>query len=112
MAIIANIFIDQGADFSITVNVADVDGTTLDLAGYTAAAQMRKTYESSSSSAAFTTSISSPTTDGQVTLSLTDTVTNALSPGRYVYDLVVTSGGGLKTRVVEGQAVVTPGVTR
>lgn len=112
MAIIANIFIDQGADFSITVNVADVDGTTLDLAGYTAAAQMRKTYESSSSSAAFTTSISNPTTDGQVTLSLTDTVTNALSPGRYVYDLVVTSGGGLKTRVVEGQAVVTPGVTR
>ena len=112
MAIIANIFIDQGADFSVTVNVADVDGTTLDLAGYSAAAQMRKTYESSSSSASFTTAISNPTTDGQVTLSLTDTVTNALSPGRYVYDLVVTSGGGLKTRVVEGQAVVTPGVTR
>ena len=112
MAIIANIFIDQGVDFSVTVNVADVDGTTLDLAGYSAAAQMRKTYESSSSSASFTTAISNPTTDGQVTLSLTDTVTNALSPGRYVYDLVVTSGGGLKTRVVEGQAVVTPGVTR
>ncbi len=112
MAIIANIFIDQGADFSVTVNVADVDGTTLDLAGYTAAAQMRKTYESTSTTATFTTAISSPTTDGQVTLSLTDTITNAISPGRYVYDLVVTSGGGLKTRVVEGQAVVTPGVTR
>ena len=112
MAIIANIFIDQGADFAITVNVADVDGTTLDLASYTAAAQMRKTYESSNTSGTFTTSISSPTTDGQVTLSMTDTVTTALSPGRYVYDLVVTSGGGLKTRVVEGQAIVTPGVTR
>ena len=84
----------------------------MDLAGYTAAAQMRKTYESTSTSATFTTAISSPTTDGQVTLSLTDTITNAISPGRYVYDLVVTSGGGLKTRVVEGQAVVTPGVTR
>ena len=42
MAIIANIFIDQGADFSITVNVADVDGTSLNLSGYTAAAQIRK----------------------------------------------------------------------
>ena len=41
-----------------------------------------------------------------------DRVTTALSPGRYVYDLVVTSGAGLKTRVVEGQAIVTPGVTR
>jgi hypothetical protein len=110
MAIIANIFIDQGADFSITVNVADVDGTTLNLTGYTAAAQMRKTYESSSVSATFGTSIAAA--DGQVTLSLTDTVTNALSPGRYVYDLNVTSSGGVTTRVVEGQAIVTPGVTR
>jgi hypothetical protein len=45
-------------------------------------------------------------------LTVTDTVTTALSPGRYVYDLIVTSSGGLKTRVVEGQAIVTPGVTR
>ena len=73
---------------------------------------MRKTYESSSASATFTTAISNPTTDGQVTLTMTDTVTTALSPGRYVYDLIVTSSVGLKTRVVEGQAIVTPGVTR
>tara|TARA_B110000444_G_C18667746_1_gene513768 strand:+ start:176 stop:508 length:333 start_codon:yes stop_codon:yes gene_type:complete len=110
MAIIANIFIDQGADFAITVNVADVDGTTLNLTGYTAAAQMRKTYESSSVSATFGTAIAA--SDGQVTLSLTDSITTALSPGRYVYDLVVTSSGSLSTRVVEGQAIVTPGVTR
>ena len=110
MAIIANIFIDQGADFSITVDVSDANGNQLNLTGYTAAAQMRKTYESSSVSATFTTSIAAA--DGQVTLSLTDTVTTALSPGRYVYDLVVTDGSSLSTRVVEGQAIVTPGVTR
>ena len=112
MAIIANIFIDQGADFSITVDVSDVNGNQLNLAGYTAAAQIRKTYESSTLSATFTTAISNPTTDGQVTLSLTDTITKALSPGRYVYDLVVTDGSSISTRVVEGQAIVTPGVTR
>tara|TARA_Y100000022_G_scaffold31774_1_gene25040 strand:+ start:5496 stop:5831 length:336 start_codon:yes stop_codon:yes gene_type:complete len=110
MAIIANIFIDQGADFSITVDVSDANGNQLNLTGYTAAAQMRKTYESSSVSATFTTSIAAA--DGQVTLTLTDTVTTALSPGRYVYDLVVTDGSSLSTRVVEGQAIVTPGVTR
>ena len=110
MAIIANIFIDQGADFSITVDVSDANGNQLNLTGYSAAAQMRKTYESSSISATFTTSIAAA--DGQVTLSLTDTVTTALSPGRYVYDLVVTDGSSLSTRVVEGQAIVTPGVTR
>jgi len=39
-------------------------------------------------------------------------VTSALQAGRYVYDLNIESGGGVKTRVIEGQAVVTPGVTR
>ena len=51
MAIIANLFIDQGTDFSITVDVTDAAGTALNLSGYTAAAQIRKTYASSAISA-------------------------------------------------------------
>jgi len=43
---------------------------------------------------------------------LTDTQTSAIEAGRYVYDLVITDGSGSKSRVVEGQATVTPGVTR
>ena len=45
-------------------------------------------------------------------MSLTDTQTKALDSGRYVYDLNITSSGGKTTRVVEGQAIITPGVTR
>lgn len=110
MAILANIFIDQGTDFSITVDVTDSAGDVLDLTGYTSSAQIRKTYSSSSVSETFTTSISAAV--GQVTLSLNDTQTTGLESGRYVYDLNVTSSGGQTTRVVEGQAIVTPGVTR
>ena len=110
MAIIANLFIDQGTDFSVTVDVTDTDGSVLDLDGYTASAQIRKTYTSSNVSATFGTSIAA--VSGQVTLSLSDTVTAGLSPGRYVYDLNIESSGGQVTRVVEGQAIVTPGVTR
>ena len=110
MAILANIFIDQGTDFSITVDVTDSAGDVLDLTGYTSSAQIRKTYSSSSVSETFTSSISAAA--GQVTLSLNDTQTTGLESGRYVYDLNVTSGGGQTTRVVEGQAIVTPGVTR
>ena len=110
MAIIANIYIDQGTDFSITVDVTDSAGEILELSGYTAAAQIRKTYSSSSVSASFSTSIAEST--GQVTLSLTDTQTTGLESGRYVYDLNITSGVGVVTRVIEGQAIVTPGVTR
>lgn len=110
MAIIANLFIDQGTDFSVTVDVTDTDGSVLDLDGYSASAQIRKTYASSSVSATFGTSISA--SNGQVTLTLSDTVTAGLSAGRYVYDLNIESSGGQVTRVVEGQAIVTPGVTR
>ena len=110
MAILANIFIDQGTDFSITVDVTDSAGDILDMTNYTSAGQIRKTYSSSTVSATFTTSINAAA--GQVTISLTDTQTSALQAGRYVYDLNIESGGGVKTRVIEGQAVVTPGVTR
>ena len=97
MAIIANIFIDQGTDFSITVDVTDSTGDALNMSGYTA-------------SATFGTSIAE--NSGQVTLTLSDSQTTALESGRYVYDMNITSGGGQTTRVVEGQAIVTPGVTR
>ena len=51
MAIIANIFIDQGTDFSITVDVTDSTGDALNMSGYSASAQIRKTYSSSTASA-------------------------------------------------------------
>ena len=110
MAILANIFIDQGADFSITVDVTDSSGDVLNMSGYSAAAQIRKTYSSATASGTFTCTVQEA--GGQVTMALTDTQTTALEAGRYVYDMTVTSGGGNKTRVVEGQAIVTPGVTR
>ena len=40
---------------------------------------------------------------GQVTLTLTDTQTDGLTAGRYVYDLNITKVPGQTTRVVEGQ---------
>jgi len=110
MAIIANLYIDQGTDFSITVDVTDSAGEILELDGYTAAAQIRKTYSSSTVSATFATSIADLA--GQVTISLTDTQTSAIEAGRYVYDLNITSDAGVVTRVIEGQAIITPGVTR
>ena len=111
MAIIANLFIDQGTDFTVTVDVSDATGGVLDLTGYSTAAQIRKTYGSSNVSAIFTKTTGTQS-QGKVTMSLTDTQTSGLSAGRYVYDLNITSGAGVTTRVVEGQAIITPGVTR
>jgi hypothetical protein len=35
-----------------------------------------------------------------------------LTPGRQIFDLVITSPTGIVTRVVEGIIVISPGVTR
>tara|TARA_R100001509_G_C4739059_1_gene172567 strand:+ start:10 stop:342 length:333 start_codon:yes stop_codon:yes gene_type:complete len=110
MASISNIFIDQGADFTTTVTVTDSNGDAVSLVGYSAAAQIRKSH-SSSTSTAFTASISNAS-GGEITITLSDTQTAALEAGRYVYDVLITASGGDKTRVVEGQVTVNPSVTR
>tara|TARA_B100000424_G_scaffold43059_1_gene29350 strand:- start:1485 stop:1820 length:336 start_codon:yes stop_codon:yes gene_type:complete len=111
MATISNIFIDQDADFATTVTIEDANDSALDLTNYTAAASLRKSYKSSSSTS-FTVAFVDPRTSGQITLSLTDVQTGALNEGRYVYDLVITDAVGEKTRVVEGIATIKPSVTR
>jgi len=46
MATKLNLFIDQGTDFSTTIEVADDEGTPIDLSTYTGRSQMRKHYTS------------------------------------------------------------------
>ena len=110
MASISNIFIDQGATFTTTVTVTDSSGSAVSLAGYSVAAQIRKTFLSASATA-FTASISNASS-GEITISLSPSQTAALEAGRFVYDVVITASGGTKTRVVEGQVTVNPSVTR
>jgi len=51
------------------------------------------------------------TTNGKFTLNLTVAETTALAAGQYVYDLEVTSPGGVVTRLLEGGFTVYEGVT-
>tara|TARA_Y100000592_G_scaffold3268_1_gene4717 strand:+ start:2983 stop:3351 length:369 start_codon:yes stop_codon:yes gene_type:complete len=111
VAAIANLTMDQGATFSTVITVYQ-DDNILDLAGHTAAAQIRKSY-SSSTSTAFTTAIDSTTSTGKITLSLTPTQTAALEEGRYVYDLEITkTADSTVTRPIQGTVTVRPNVTR
>ncbi len=111
MATISNLFVDQDADFSTTITIADSDDDVLDLTGYTALAQLRKSY-SSTTATSFTTTFDSDRSTGKITIALTDVQTGALSSGRYVYDVVIIASGGDKTRVVEGVLTVNPSVSR
>ena len=109
MATVANIFIDQGADYSNIITVSSNGGSALNLTGYSAASQIRKTYDSSIAYN-FTASIFS-TTEGKVRIQLSAAESGAIPPGRYLYDVEITSSSGIKTRVVEGIVTVTPEIT-
>ena len=110
MAALSNIYIDQGADFQTVISLTDSNSDALNLTGYSALAQIRKTYGSTTIAGTFTTTLT--TDSGQLTLSLTDVITAAMDSGRYVYDVLLTDGSGDKTRVLEGQAILTPGVSK
>ena len=90
--------------------IISMTAAALNLTGYSAAAQLRKTHTSSTATA-FTSTITAAT-DGVIELALTDTVTGTLDQGRYVWDLVITDAAANKTRVVEGTATIRPGVSR
>jgi hypothetical protein len=109
MAIKANLVVDQGANFSATIDLTDASNVVFNLSGYTVAAQMRKNYTSSAATT-FTTSHNGAA--GQITLALNSATTAVIEPGRYLYDVEITSSGNTITRVVEGIVTVTPGMTR
>lgn len=109
MALKANLLIDQGSSYSTTLMLTTETDEAMDLSGYTGAAQVRKHYTSSNSSAF---SVDLNTNTGTVTLSMSANTTANLVAGRYVYDVEITSGSGNVTRVVEGIVTVTPNVTR
>jgi hypothetical protein len=110
VAAFTELLIEQGATFSSTVNVEDTAGAAINLSGYSASSQMRKSYYATSNTA-FTSTVTG-TANGEITLSMTAANTANLTPGRQVFDLLITSPTGVKTRVVEGIIVISPGVTR
>ena len=111
--------IDQGADVAIELHLQETDGSKKDLTGHSAAAKMKRSYNSVDSDEIidFTTTISEPVTDGILVLSLTNTQTDALNPRlRDVYDVELSfddsDGNTIIERILEGKVKVTPSVTR
>jgi len=103
-----NIVIPQGADFSETFTSTETDGSASNLSGYSGSAKIKK-YPSSPTSVTFSVSITGAT--GEVSIAMTSGKTVGLDPGRYYYDVVLTSGSGAVSRLVEGMALVTAGIT-
>lgn len=106
-----DLIIDQGADFSLGLALTD-GGVAVDLTGYSGRAQMRSKKSSAAIAATFVVTVTSEV-GGTITMTLTNAVTAALSPGVYFYDLeIYTAADALVSKLLFGKATVREEVTR
>jgi hypothetical protein len=107
--------IDQGASLELSFLFADENNVPINLTGYTARMQLRTSYTAPTHALELTTEnnrILLTPLEGKMTLSLPASVTTTIIPQRYVYDVELVSPTGFVTRAIEGDAIVTPEVTR
>ena len=118
MAQYEEITIDQGSDVAIQLELIDHTGAAKSLINHSIAAKMKKNYNSVDSADIqnFSTIVATPSTAGICTLSLTNSQTDALKAGRYVYDVEISfvdsNSNTIVERVLEGRIQVTPSVTK
>lgn len=101
--------VDAGANLLIEINVTDSNNNPWNLAGYDVAAQVRKN--------PYTNTVYTFTgngySNGTLTLTMNAETSAAVPPGRYLYDVEVTSqASNTTTRVQEGLIVFNPNITK
>ncbi len=105
-----NLTIYTGTDFEqVFVLANDADNSPFNLTGYTGIAKIKKTTMSLTSTS-FTTSFKS-VTGGEVKLALSAGQTATLTPGRFLYDLLLYKDGE-NTKVIEGEVIIKKSITR
>ena len=113
-----NITCQQGATFQRQLTWTDSARDAYNLTGYTARMQVRDNVSSNTVVIALSTTAGSGGTitlggiAGTVDLLIPAANTTTLTAGQYVYDLELVSGGGVVTRLLEGNFKVTAEVTR
>ena len=111
-----NLVCEQATTFNFQFVIQnDVNGvvTPWSLSGYTATMTVRPFVGANTTTVVATTAngrIALGLGTGRVTVTIDATTTGAITPGRYSYDLVLTSGSTV-TRILEGRFTVTGAVT-
>ena len=122
MATTYKLYIDQGATFSRTISLKTFpDGDPYSLVGASISSQIRETPTSATKIADFSISISSPAASGEfimfmpasttATLPVEPTTGPIATPSVYAYDVEMVIGTTV-TRLLQGEVVISPEVTR
>ena len=105
--------IEQGATFNLLLTWK-IDTVPVNLTGYTARLQARIDVDEVDTILSLTTGfgITLGGAAGTISLDQTGTQTAVLPAGTYVYDLELQSAGGVVTRLVQGELLISAEVTR
>mgnify|MGYP003320248218 FL=1 len=107
---VKNLIINAGEDFSEDLEILSADGSgVVNLSGFSATSHMRK-HPDSTNFVGIAVSIKSPI-QGLVNISIADTITSNIKPGRHVYDVMLTRPSGSKIIGVEGSVLVRAGIS-
>ncbi len=101
-----------GADFATTFNINGTNNSAFNLTGYSGSAQMQKSSGIGATTvptATFTVGITSAI-GGKLRISLGSTATRDISEGRYMYNVLVSSGSTIYP-LVNGNIMVIAGIS-
>jgi len=117
MATTYDITAEQGSYLTISLEYRDAAGSLVNLTGATAAMHVRRrqgeeAFLRLSSTNGTTTGIALGTTNGAITVYVSDEALSLIAPGTYVYDLEVNPVGGAMVKLISGLFTVSGEVTR
>lgn len=107
----ANIYVDQGVDFAIELDLFSNEGEDFTVSDQQFKCEARKVF---SSTIAFEAAISVDLNDddpNNIRLSLSANTTAEVEPGKYQYDIIMTAGTQ-RSKILEGLMFILPTVTR
>jgi hypothetical protein len=107
----ANLYVDQGTDFLVSLELETDDGEKYPASSLQFFCQVRKMYSSSVLLEADLEVITNGTSN-EVNLSFSPGDTRDLKPGKYQYDLVVIDDTNKTKKILEGLLFIIPTITR
>lgn len=107
-----NLYVDQGVDFEITLDLFTIQDEEFDITNQTFICYARKMY-SSSNSLEIQVNINTIDNDSNnLDLLISAEHTRILPPGKYQYDLIMITSGNRIIKILEGLLFILPTMSR
>lgn len=107
----ANLYVDQGIDFLVALELSTDDGDDYDITDQEFFCQVRKLY---SSAIAFEVDLEVVVNGvtNELNLYIDPSKTKNIEPGKYQYDIIMKKANGISTKILEGLMFILPTITR